>query len=191
MVLMNLPSTPLALGLILLVSELSLTVGRRSKSDATSKDRNSLRWIWLVNTVSIGLGITAAYRLRGWALPWPKLFGVLSLGLFALGLITRWWAIVYLGRFFTTNVAIATDHQLVDSGPYRWIRHPSYMGSLLILLGFSLSFGNAASVLIIMTPIFMVLLLRMRIEEAALAEALGEPYRNYMQRTKRLIPFIY
>ncbi len=60
------------------------------------------------------------------------------------------YAIIYLGRFFTTNVAIATDYRLIDSGPYHLLRHPSYTGSLLIILGFSLRTGNAVSLLVIM-----------------------------------------
>jgi len=62
-----------------------------------------------------------------------------------LGLAVRWRAIIYLGRFFTINVAVAADQHLVDSGPYHFIRHPCYAGSLLIILGLGLCMGNFAS----------------------------------------------
>jgi protein-S-isoprenylcysteine O-methyltransferase len=123
--------------------------------------------------------------------PWPKLDLELGCCLFAFGLALRWYSIIHLGRFFTTNVAIAKDHHLIDSGPYRFIRHPSYAGSLMAALGFTLIFANWASLLAILVPVCAVTLWRIHIEEEALVEALGEPYCTYMKRTKRLIPMIY
>jgi len=175
--------------LIWVVSELCLT--RRSGRDATSKDRGSLRVIWLVEMLSMGLGVVAANHFRARVLPARSLFYVFGIGVFVTGLVLRVYSIIYLGRFFTINVAIATDHRLIDSGPYRFIRHPSYTGGLMLFLGFGLCIGNWVSVVIIIVPILAVLLWRMGIEEAALLEALGEPYRSYMKRTKRLIPMVY
>jgi protein-S-isoprenylcysteine O-methyltransferase len=111
--------------------------------------------------------------------------------LFVMGILLRWYAILYLGRFFTTDVAITNDHRVVDSGPYRFIRHLSYAGSLLAVLGLSLTFQNWASVLIVFVPSCAVQLWRIHIEEKVLLGGLGESYRSYMQRTKRLIPWIY
>ncbi len=76
------------------------------------------------------------------------------------------------------NVAVAADHRVVDSGPYRYIRHPSYTGALLAFLGISLCLLNALSILIIMIPIFLAFRKRMGIEEAVLTKAL-EP--NYLE----------
>ncbi len=140
---------------------------------------------------AVAFGIAAAYRLPQCALPWPDRERELGCVLFFPGMALRWYAIIHLGRFFTTNVAIANDHYLVDSGPYRFVRHPSYTGSMLAVLGFLLTMANWASLLIIFVPILAVTLWRIHIEEAALLAALGEPYRAYMQRTKRLIPGIY
>ena len=181
-------------GIIMLlwgVSELLLSLFKRSKSNASSKDRHSLKLIWLVNLAAAGLGIVAAYKLREFRVPWPETDLEIGRCLFGLGLVLRWWSIIYLGRFFTTNVAIAKDHRVIDSGPYRFIRHPSYTGALLTLFGFCLCIPNWASLLIIMVPSCTVQLWRIHIEEKALLEGLGESYRSYMQRTKRLIPWIY
>jgi protein-S-isoprenylcysteine O-methyltransferase len=166
-------------------------MAKRSKSDATSKDRHSLGLIWLVNLAAVALGVAAAYQLRQCALPWPNVVLPLGCSLFVLGLALRWYSIIHLGRFFTTNVAIAKDHYLIDSGPYRFIRHPSYTGSMVAVLGFTLSFANWASLLIIFIPSCAATLWRIHIEEEALLGALGEQYHGYMQRTKRLIPLIY
>jgi protein-S-isoprenylcysteine O-methyltransferase Ste14 len=173
------------------VSELLLNLFKRSKSNAVSKDRHSLKLIWLVNTASITLGIMAAYRLPAFHLHLGEIGLVIGRCLFVPGLVLRWWAIIYLGRFFTTNVAIAADHRLIDNGPYRFLRHPSYTGSLLALLGFTLCIPNWASWLLILVPCYAVTLWRIHVEEQALIGGLGEPYRSYMQRTKRLIPWIY
>ncbi|MSU69531.1 MAG: isoprenylcysteine carboxylmethyltransferase family protein [Opitutaceae bacterium] len=95
------------------------------------------------------------------------------------------------GRFFTVNVAIASDHQLVESGPYRYLRHPTYTGALLAFLGLGLCMGNLVSLGFIVIPIFLAFRRRMRVEEEALLGAFGDKYRTYMQRTRRLLPFVY
>ena len=168
-----------------------LTLFKRSKSNAVSRDRHTLGLIWLVNLSAITLAILSAYRLPACRLPWPGLALKIGCCFFVLGLALRWYSIIYLGRFFTTNVAIAKDHRLIDSGPYRYIRHPSYSGALLAVFGFALSFSNWASFLIVFVPVCVVQLWRIHVEEDALISGLGEQYRAYMQRTKRLIPLIY
>ena len=147
--------------------------------------------IWIVCLTCIWLGIVTAYRLPVWKFPSPKIFYVLGFGLFGAGVAFRWYSIHYLGRFFTPNVTIVADHRLIDSGPYRFIRHPTYSGMLLILLGLGLSLGNIASMLIVFVPIFIALAWRIRIEEKVLLKAFGEQYRSYVERTRRLIPLIY
>ena len=179
------------LGPIWGVSELCVALAMRSRSDAASKDRGSVFLIWAVCLSSIGLGIVAAYRLHALKLPESKVIHPAALSVFALGLLLRCYSMIYLGRFFTPDVAIATDHRLIASGPYRFIRHPTYTGFILILSGLGLSFGNLASLVVIVMPTLACLLWRIRIEEQALAEAFGEQYHSYVQRTKRLVPFVY
>ncbi len=182
---------PYILGAAYGVSELCLTLTRRSKPGSASQDRNSLRLLWLAILAGLGLGMFLAVQLPGWALPHGNQFYVAGFCLFVPGLALRWFSIICLGRFFTVNVAITSDHQLIDSGPYRFIRHPSYAGALLAFVGFGLCVGNLASLPAIVLPIFLAFRRRMGIEEEALTEALGERYRAYRQRTKRLVPFVY
>jgi protein-S-isoprenylcysteine O-methyltransferase Ste14 len=101
------------------------------------------------------------------------------------------YAIVHLGRFFTVNVAISSSHRLIDTGPYRFVRHPSYTGALMAFLGLALCLANWASLVILLVPVFLVFLRRMHVEERALLQAFGDQYRDYMRRTKRLIPAVY
>ncbi|CAN5369384.1 phosphatidylethanolamine N-methyltransferase family protein [soil metagenome] len=187
---MNLPPAAI-LGMILGFSEFLLAAFKRSKGNAVSKDRHSLGLIWMVDTGAIVLAVLCAYKLPSLRVPKPEDFLKAGYCLFASGLALRWYSIVYLGRFFTTNVAIAADHRVIDSGPYGLMRHPSYTGLLIAVLGMGLSFLNWASLVLVFVPFCAVLMWRIRIEEQALAEGLGQRYTDYMGRTKRLIPFIY
>jgi protein-S-isoprenylcysteine O-methyltransferase Ste14 len=86
-------------------------------------------------------------------------------------------------------VTTSADQTVVDRGPYRFVRHPSYSGSLLTVLGVLLCSTNWATLacFLLALPGFAY---RIRIEEQALADALGRPYLEYMRRTKRLLPFV-
>jgi protein-S-isoprenylcysteine O-methyltransferase len=184
-------SLPGYLGLIYLASELILSFTKRSRSKTPSRDAQSLRVLWVVITLSIVLSIYVAQKYRAGLLPHREVFQILGLAIFVIGLVFRFWAIIHLGRFFTVNVAIASDHRVIDSGPYRLVRHPSYTGSLLAFLGFALTIGNWLSLLVMLVPIFFAFVYRMNVEERALHEGLGENYAAYARRTKRLFPFLY
>ena len=116
------------------------------------------------------------------------LFGA-GLVLALAGVAFRWYAVITLGRFFTMRVQTTTDQQVVESGPYRWIRHPSYTGVLLTVLGVLLMSTNWATLacFLIVIPGFAY---RISVEERALVGELGDRYRSYMQRSKRLVPFL-
>ena len=105
------------------------------------------------------------------------------------GIALRWYAVLTLGRFFTTRVMTAKDQTVVQKGPYRLIRHPSYTGALLTVLGVLLCQTNWISLacFALALPGFGY---RISVEERALVTALGQPYLDYMRRTKRLVPFV-
>ena len=115
----------------------------------------------------------------------------IAVAIFFAGLALRGYSIVYLGRFFTVDVTVAADQRVVDTGPYRHVRHPSYAGILAEFLGVGLTFGNWAALVAVTVPTLLAFLWRIRIEEDALERILGEPYRSYVSRTKRLIPAVY
>jgi len=79
----------------------------------------------------------------------------------------------------------------VQSGPYRWTRHPSYAGALIALLGIAILPGSWLSFAVVVIPITCAFLYRIHVEERALTEHLGESYRAYSRTTSRLIPWIY
>jgi len=191
---MNLPSLSL-LSAVWGVAELGLAIksfGRSGgKSGSASKDRGSMFLIWGVCILCVWLGIYAANHWHGWEIPSRRTVYLTGYGMFVFGVLFRWGCIFYLGRFFTPNVVIQEQHRLIDTGPYRFIRHPTYTGALVAAFGVTLTMGNWLSLLIIFLPVLAVVLWRIRIEEAALLEAFGEQYRGYMQKTTRLIPLIY
>jgi len=108
-----------------------------------------------------------------------------------LGLLLRVWAILVLGRFFKTVVTIHRDHEVVEQGPYRLIRHPSYAGALVSFLGLGVALGSLPGLCILVALAFFAFSRRITIEERELSASLGARYRAYMKRTRRLVPFIY
>jgi protein-S-isoprenylcysteine O-methyltransferase Ste14 len=166
----------------------------RSRRDPTARkeDRGSL----VVMSVVTGGGVIVACALAavwtGAAIPWLRpqvtLAGIV---VFMLGAALRWWAIFTLGRYFTIDVAVRSTQSVVQSGPYRFVRHPSYTAILIMLLGVGLALANWASLVAMLAGGLIGLLYRVRVEERALVEALGQPYVDYLRHTKRFIPFIF
>jgi len=181
---------PILLGVAYGLSEAGLGLLKRSRDDSVDADDSSLRVLWITIMLAVTAGILASSRIPAAAIANRTVFWA-GCVLFGLGLVLRWYSIVYLGRFFTVNVAIHSGHEVIDTGPYRFIRHPSYAGALLAFLGLALCLANWWSLVLIMVPVLWAFARRMSVEESALASALGAPYIQYMGRTRRLAPFIY
>jgi protein-S-isoprenylcysteine O-methyltransferase Ste14 len=182
---------------VILLGELP-TMGRR-RPESRSGDRGSYAAI----TVFFGAGYWLAFYFAGRSAGDPAFraahagvyFGAWSawLGSFLVlgGTLFRQWAIRTLGRYFTRSVQVSSDQPVVQDGPYRWLRHPSYTGGLLAALGVGLALGNAVSFACILAGALAGFGYRIHVEEEALVSAIGEPYRAYRARTKRLIPFVW
>ena len=173
-----------------IASEMYFGYRLRPRGEATKHDSRST-WIlvsaiWLGVAVGFGLAF-AAPSLAFTSGRRPLLY--MGIALMVAGMALRWYAIRVLGRSFTLTVATRPDQQVVEAGPYRWIRHPSYTGSLLTVLGALVALTNPLSFLGLLLPIAGYAY-RIRVEERVLVDNLGEPYRSYMRRTKRLVPFL-
>jgi protein-S-isoprenylcysteine O-methyltransferase len=107
------------------------------------------------------------------------------------GVALRWWAIRTLGAHFTRQLQIGQRHRLVDDGPYRHLRHPSYTGAILMFAGVGIGLGNALSIAACVILPAAGYLQRIPREEALLRSELGEPYSEYASRTPRLVPGVY
>ena len=114
----------------------------------------------------------------------------IGVGLCALGFGAQAWAVVTLGRFYSQRVAILENHQLVDSGPYRLVRHPAYTGLVCWVAGFPLAFGFWIG-LVIAAAMLPSLLRRIRLEEGLLEAEFGGRYDAVRSRTGRLVPKVF
>jgi len=121
----------------------------------------------------------------------PPALTVAGLALAAGGLALRLWAPRVLGQYYTRTLRVAEQQTVVDAGPYHYIRHPGYAGLVTLWIGAGLASGNLLVAVVIALAMFTAYAYRIRAEEVMLAATLGQAYRDYQKRTKRLIPFIY
>jgi protein-S-isoprenylcysteine O-methyltransferase Ste14 len=162
----------------------------RTPREASKKDRGSRAVVIIGLWSAISLGFVLAVAAPSATMLFQRqLIFELGLVLFIAGAALRMSAIRELGRFHTMDVATQSGQGVIESGPYRWIRHPSYAGALITLLGILLCSTNWLSL-----GCFGLgaagYAYRILVEESALSATLGEPYRKYMIRTRRLIPFV-
>jgi protein-S-isoprenylcysteine O-methyltransferase Ste14 len=137
-------------------------------------------------------GAVVAIVLPAAALPGSPWLGlVLGAALVTAGLALRHWAARTLGGYFTRSVAIGPDHRVVDTGPYRHLRHPGYTGALLSLAGLGLTLWSWLGLVIIVVGCFLAFVPRIRAEEAAVEASLGAAYRDFARTRKRLVPGIW
>jgi protein-S-isoprenylcysteine O-methyltransferase Ste14 len=115
----------------------------------------------------------------------------IGLVVFWSGIALRVWSFRTLGRYFTFTVQTSSVQPVIADGPYRLIRHPGYAGLLLIVAALGLFIGNWLSFICLTVTTTGALVYRIRVEEQALIQHLGDPYRAYAARHKRLVPFIW
>lgn len=158
-----------------------------------SRDRGSTFIVVLILAVGITLALNLPQLLPGFDI---RIFftGFFALGLVLVvaGLLFRLWAIRTLGSFFRTRVVIQEGHRLITSGPYQYLRNPSYTAILIVFLGFGLEIGNWLSVLAFFGASVLAYVLRIAlVEEPALAAQFGAEFQEYKKRSWALIPFIW
>lgn len=156
------------------------------------RDRGSLLVVVVAVAVGVGGGFALAGAVDAAAIAegrWP-LF-VAGLVLMAAGIAIRQWAVAVLGRFFTVDVRVHPGQTVVERGPYRWVRHPAYTGMITTLVGIGLALGNWASLAVLAVVPAAGLVVRIRFEERALLEGIGEPYRRFAAGRPRLFPGVW
>jgi protein-S-isoprenylcysteine O-methyltransferase Ste14 len=160
---------------------------RQRGATRVKRDRGSAALIILTVFFSISIAFSFGYSGIGLLPDWVFYLGIL---LMLLGVFVRQWAIAVLGRFFSLTVRVAEDHRVVEKGPYRFVRHPSYTGALITFIGLALAVQSVGALLVLLVVFSLSYGYRMRVEERTLLSELGQDYASYMKRTKRLIPFI-
>jgi protein-S-isoprenylcysteine O-methyltransferase Ste14 len=189
------PVARIAFNLILgvwVVLEWRIRLRSHFNRQGSRQDRGST----LVVVAFVAAGLGGAFALAGnvpaaaiadgrWAL------FVVGLVLMGTGIAVRQWAVAVLGRFFTVDVRVHPGQTVVESGPYRWVRHPAYTGMIVTFVGIGLALGNWAAVAVLAVVPTIGLMVRIRFEERALLDGIGEPYRSFAARRPRLFPGLW
>lgn len=175
----------IAVHLLWIFLELKITL-RTAQEESGAADRGTLQFYGLARVITI------AAALYGAPLPWAawQPWLLLPIALFLLGIAFRLQAIKTLGDFYSHQVRVIDGHQVVQDGPYRWVRHPAYSGMLLAELGFVLYFANLPGLLGFCCLLLPSIILRIRVEERALSATVSG-YSRYAEDHKRIIPGVW
>ncbi len=181
------------ISIVWIVFEIFLVV--RDRLQGKGKARND-RGTLYYNFIAIAVGMTVASVLEGnskffFPSRWSDTVFWIGLCIMLLGLGLRIWAVVTLGASFRTTVETHKDQQVVRSGPYRLVRHPSYTGLILMCFGFGIALQNWLSLAFAVILPLIALLYRIQIEEAVLASSLGSEYKKYQSETKKIVPWVW
>jgi protein-S-isoprenylcysteine O-methyltransferase Ste14 len=166
-------------------------ISRRQEPSTTPQDANSKRFI----AVGQGMAAFAAFAIAATA---PSATLAHRVWLFWVGLsaiiggsLLRRHCWQMLGPRFTGAVIVKPDQAVVDRGAYRYVRHPSYTAGAILFLGIGLALANWISLAVLLGAVSIVYGYRVDVEERALVAVIGDPYRRYMRRTKRFVPFLF
>jgi protein-S-isoprenylcysteine O-methyltransferase Ste14 len=171
--------------------EYYLSFRQRKKIKIVSKgDKGSLWLLYISITIGYLLSFSIATTKIGRIYHWNILFA-LGILIIIVGLMIRIISIRILKQYFTYSVTKAENHEIIEKGFYKYIRHPGYLGQLLIFAGISISLSNWLSVIIMFLSTFIGYMNRIRVEEKFMIEQMGVKYSDYQMRTKKLIPNIY
>jgi protein-S-isoprenylcysteine O-methyltransferase Ste14 len=163
---------------------------RRKNKTTTTSDKGSLWLLYGLITLGYALSFAIGATKIGRMYYWDTFFAI-GMALVVIGFIIRMYSILTLNQYFTYSVAKVENHKIISTGLYKFIRHPGYLGQLIIFMGISISISNWISILLMMIPVTLGYLYRIRVEEKFMADQFGEGYQHYQDRTRRIIPLIY
>jgi protein-S-isoprenylcysteine O-methyltransferase Ste14 len=157
------------------------------------RDQRSIGWLWMAFGSAYTVALLDFYWLRPhWALlEWNWIWALAGGGLFAVGQAIRVIAIRSLGRFFTVTVRLHPEHKLIQEGIYKRVRHPAYLGLLLLMSGYVTLFASVIGYALLICFALPAMIYRIRVEEKVLLERFGDEYRAYCRRARRLVPFLF
>ncbi len=138
------------------------------------------RILWSVNGTQVAALLEHAWAHHG-SFP-PREYVAAFFLIAALGIALRAWAVRTLDRHFTWHVTIVDGHRLVTTGPYRWFRHPSYVGALVAYVALPLALGSWVSAAVAVPVLIDAFRRRVRLEEARLAEHFGSEWTAFAAR---------
>lgn len=168
------------------------TQPRLSFNESKEKKATDRYTIWLIILVS---GIGQIVSLIEWAY-FPTalssdIWKYVGVALLIIGTIFRLYAIRILGKYFSATVQIKAEHKIITAGPYKYLRHPSYTGAYLAMVGCALFLNSMAGLFILGIGMLIVYHIRIRVEEKTLVKNFGIFYKLYASRTDKMIPLVW
>jgi len=169
---------------------LVLLLERRMSSIREEKGDRSF-WAIIPGFITIFYAPPIEYLLLPALIPRLPVMQYASLALLLLAFALRLWVRAAIGKMYTGHVQVLEGHRLVRSGPYRWVRHPGYLG--FVIMALSLAIGYSSLIGLIAIPALMLpgLVYRMNVEEKLLIDQFGDEYLDYTRHTRRLIPGLW
>lgn len=164
------------------------TKRQRKGISAEQKDKGSF---WFM-VIAIFLSVFLVFLCQG--MGWGNVNRTVSdIGatLAIIGVLFRLWSVIVLGKHFSLKVSVTSEQKIIQHGPYRLLRHPSYTGALITFIGIGLALNTWIGAFILLLAFVIVYTYRIRIEEKLLNESFPEQYPDYAKRTWRLVPFIW
>ena len=168
-------------------------VSARNVKQTVRRETWKQRLLYLLPTLLVApifLWNGLAMGLSGRMTDHPLAMYWVGTALLAAGLLFSVWARRVLGRNWSGMVTVKQDHELVEIGPYRFVRHPIYTGLLVAVSGSAISWNHWFG-FYVLAVLFVALWLKLRREEAFMRETFGEKYAAYCARTKRLVPWVF
>jgi len=153
----------------------------------TIHDRGSMLFIILGFWLAIFMNPIC---INQFSLILPEYFFWLGIVLTLVGIFTRLYSVWTLRKFFTLSVQVSAKQKIVKEGPYKYVRHPAYTGSILTLFGIAIAFRSPFGIIATVTIIAVIYGYRIKIEEKVLEKKFGLFYEDYEKQTWRLIPYI-
>jgi protein-S-isoprenylcysteine O-methyltransferase Ste14 len=177
---------PIASVLLIYLARMVELKAKRNTIRGPVKENLTLRLFMLAGTLML-VGSIIEFLLRPSHLLWPTYLGGVACALLSFAIRRR--AIAALGKFWSLHVEIRDSHEFVRSGPFRWVRHPTYFSMILELMSIGLIL-NAYFTGILAAAIFIpALFLRLKLEETALVEKFGATYQAYQRETPAILPY--
>lgn len=162
----------------------------KETSDKKSSDRFSVILILAMSLVSVVAPVLdwAYFSTQRDAFSMFTFLGILMI---VIGIGFRAMAVRFLGKYFTPTVQIKEDHNLITTGPYQIVRHPSYTGAFLAIIAGGVVLESLIGFIISCTAMIVAYYVRIGIEEKELTLRFGDDYLAYKQRTKMIIPYVW
>jgi protein-S-isoprenylcysteine O-methyltransferase Ste14 len=162
---------------------------KAAQSPISSQDAGTIRIISIGGQFASLISYAVSF-LPWFTIPQPGICLILGTVFVLSAGILRRICFQVLGKYFTGTVIVSKDQPIIEKGPYRWVRHPSYTAGFLLNIGIGIALGSWLSVIILFVVTGFICARRVQVEEKAFLETIGEPYRAYMSHTKRFIPFL-